>query len=251
MGQDYSVSRAWRTFLVGVLRPPLMALTKRDWQGAEHIPAEGGVIIAANHVSELDSLTLAHFVYDAGRFPSFLIKSSVFAVPVVGTAMRQARQISVERGGKNAIRSLAEAEEALEAGACVVVFPEGTCTRDPKLWPMVARTGVARLALATGKPVIPVAQFGAHRVLGYKEKIPHVFPRKTTHVLAGPPVDLSAYQDESQHSVATLRAVTSEVMRVVAEQLGRIRGERPPAKPFDPRTASPAPVEPDEDRRSA
>ena len=75
----------------------------------------------------------------------------------------------------------------------MIVYPEGTATRDPDLWPMVGKTGAARLALTTGAPVIPVAHWGAQDILPYGTSKPHLFPRKTVRMVAGPPVDLSAY----------------------------------------------------------
>ncbi len=87
---------------------------------------------------------------------------------------------------------LKQAEKALAEGAAVIFYPEGTATRDPDLWPMVAKTGVARLALATGAPVIPVAHWGTQDVLPYGSKKPRLFPRKTVRTVAGKPVDLSA-----------------------------------------------------------
>ena len=78
-------------------------------------------------------------------------------------------------------------------GACVLFYPESTVTRDPEFWPMMAKTGVARLALATGAPVIPVAHWGAQNVLPYGSFKLRVIPRKTVKILAGPPVDLSEF----------------------------------------------------------
>ena len=122
--------------------------TKPTWRGLENIPREGGVIIVANHVTILDPVTLAHAIYDGvRRTPSFLAKSELFKVPVLGALLRKAGQIPVYRRTRDAVNSLRDAEAALVAGECVVIYPEGTCTRDPNGWPMVAKTGVARLVL--------------------------------------------------------------------------------------------------------
>jgi hypothetical protein len=114
----------------------------------------------------------------------------------------------------------------------VIFYPEATVTRDPDLWPMVAKTGVARLALATGAPVIPVAQWGAQRILPYGSHRPHLFPRTTVQVLAGPPVDLSAF-DGQPLSPKVLRDATDLIMKDITGQLARIRGETAPAKLYD------------------
>lgn len=236
MRREYTVSRGWRAFIVSVLRPSLFLLMKRDWHGRENVPREGGVILAVNHVTVIDPLTLSHFVYKADRWPAFLAKESVFKVPLIGPLLRAVGQIPVARSGIDAARSLQGAEDALEQSASLIIYPEGTCTRDPDLWPMVAKTGVARLALTTGKPVIPIAHFGAHRILAYRSKRFRPFPRKTVHVRAGQPVDLSAYQGLPL-TAATLQAATVDVMAAITELLAQIRDEQPPAEPYDPRKA--------------
>lgn len=217
-----------------VLRPPLLAITRRDWRGAEHLPREGGWLAAANHVTMADPLTFAHFLYDNGVAPKVLAKESLFRVPVVGRVLRASGQIPVHRNSARAKESLASAISALETGECVAVFPEGTLTRDPDLWPMVGRTGIARLALTTKVPVIPVAQWGAHEILAPYGKLPRLLPRKRVTVVAGPPVDLSDLYDRPQDA-ATLREATERVMATLTSMLEEIRGERAPEERFDPR----------------
>src|SRR5690606_31335223 len=130
------------------------------------------------------------------------------------------------------------AEEALREGACVVVYPEGTVTRDPDLWPMVGKTGVARLALATGVPVIPVAHWGAQELLPYgKETRPRLLPRKTFRVLVGPPVDLSKYQGQPIRGTV-LREATADIMAAITRQLEELRGEKAPDTPYDSHRAT-------------
>ena len=236
MRSGYSVSRGWRAVFVAVLRPSLFLLMRREWRGRENVPRSGGVILAANHVTELDSLSMAHFVYKCDRWPAFLIKDAVFKVPVLGALLLKVGQISVARGGVDAAKSLRYAEQALEKGAAVVIFPEGTCTRDPDQWPMVAKTGVARLAMTSGKPVIPIAHYGAHQILGYRSKKLHLFPRKLVHMVAGPPVDLSAHLGEPL-TAPNLTAVTAEIMADITGLLATIRDGEPPAEPYDPRRA--------------
>lgn len=231
---------------VVVLKPPLTAFTRRDWRGREHIPATGGVLLVANHISYLDPMTLAHFVYDAGRLPRFLAKDSVFRLPVAGRIVRGAGQIPVQRYTQNAAKALQPATEALRRGECVVIYPEGTVTRDPMSWPMRAHTGLARLAIDTGAPVIPIGQWGVHEMLGL-DKRPHLLPRHTVHMLAGPPVDLAAYAGLPP-TARVLREVTDLVMRRVRELVGDLRGEVPPADVYDARRLAPVA---EDDRRSA
>jgi 1-acyl-sn-glycerol-3-phosphate acyltransferase len=163
----------------------------------------------------------------------FMIKSAVFEVKVLGSIMYQLGQLPVYRGRGDAGLVLGQAEAALRKGACVVVYPEGTASRDPDLWPMVGKTGAARLALTTGVPVIPIAHWGAQDVLPYGSRRPHVFPRKTIQTVAGPPVDLSAYAGQ-RLSASTLRAATAAIMADITALLAKIRQETPPAVPWDP-----------------
>jgi hypothetical protein len=116
----------------------------------------------------------------------------------------------------------------------VIFYPEGTASRDPEQWPMVARTGVARLALTTGAPVVPVACWGAQVILPYGDKRPKLFPRKTVQVAAGPPVNLSAFKDQPL-TAQTLRGATEAIMADITKLLAGLRGEEPPAVPYDPR----------------
>jgi hypothetical protein len=102
---------------------------------------------------------------------------------------------------------------------------------------MVAKTGVARLALTTGAPVIPVAHWGTQEILPYGSKKVRLFPRKTVRTVAGPPVDLSQWADQRM-SASTLRAATAAIMKEVTAIVAQLRGEEPPAIPFDPNLAS-------------
>jgi 1-acyl-sn-glycerol-3-phosphate acyltransferase len=98
--------RGWAFgFCVAVAEPPLLLLTKRRWEGGENIPARGGCILAANHVSHLDPFTCAHFVYSWGRIVRFLAKAEIFDLPVLGRIVRNAKQIPVYRLTSNASQS--------------------------------------------------------------------------------------------------------------------------------------------------
>jgi 1-acyl-sn-glycerol-3-phosphate acyltransferase len=221
---------------VTVLRPLLMALTKRDWHGAEHIPAEGGCVLAVNHVSEFDPMPYAHFVYDNGRLPRFLGKAEVFAVPVLGRILRSAGQIPVFRKSTDASKAFSAAVDAVRRGDAVVVYPEGTISRDPGLWPMVGRTGAARIAVTTGCPVIPCAQWGPQEILAPYARRPRLLPRKVMRISAGPPVDLSDLADQGITDEG-LRDATARIMAAITALLEDIRGASAPAERFDPRIA--------------
>ena len=240
---SHGYSPGWRRFSIAVLRPVLFGMLKREWRGRENIPAKGGLIIAANHISEADPLAIAHFVYESGRYPVYLAKSPLFEVPFVRTVLRGTGQIPVYRDASDAALALRDAEEALRNGECLMFYPEGTCTRDPDLWPMTGQTGAARLALTTGATVVPVASWGAHEVLPYRKgekgglagelkKGFHPFPRRTMQVIAGPPVDLSAYAGRPLDK-DTLLAATDDIMRTIAGLVGELRGQEPPKQLYD------------------
>ncbi|MER6947098.1 lysophospholipid acyltransferase family protein [Nonomuraea sp. NPDC000554] len=216
-----------------IVKPLSRLLVKHDWRGGERIPRTGGVIIAANHLSWTDPVLLSHFLYNHGRWPIILAKGGLFRVPLLGHAVRSLRAIPVARGSSEAINSLKESEERLSDGGAILFYPEGTCTRDPELWPMVGKTGAARLALESGAPVIPVAHWGAHELLPYGEKKPRLFPRKTFHVQVGPPVDLSKYQGRPPHA-DVLREATADITAAITAQLAELRGEKAPDTPYDP-----------------
>jgi 1-acyl-sn-glycerol-3-phosphate acyltransferase len=214
----------WRWLAVVLVKPLSWLLTRRSWRGGEHLPAEGGLIVVASHISHADPLVLAHFVYDAGRWPQFLAKQSVFDIRVVGWLLRRWRQIPVRRGTVDAAKALEAAVVAVKAGDAVVIYPEGTTTRDPDLWPMKGRTGVARLWLATGAPVVPVVNWGTQVIFNPQTKKLRLRPRTPVTVVAGPPIDLSAYRE------AGLTEITEVVMLRLRGLLAEVRGEPvPPA----------------------
>lgn len=231
-GTKAGYSRAGRRATEIILPPLIKAMMKRDWHGHEHVPSEGGVIIAPNHLSYADWAAMCLFVHEAGRYPAFLIKAPVFKVKLIGPMLHRLGQLPVNRGSADAALVLKDAERSLAAGEALVVYPEGTATRDPGLWPMVARTGAARLALATGAPVIPVANWGAEAILPYGSKRPHLMPRHTVRIQAGPAVDLSAFAGKPLDRT-TLRDATAAIMADITGLLAGLRGEQPPAEPFD------------------
>ncbi len=227
----------WYWLIAGILRPILRAATARDWRGGQYLRVDRGIVVAMNHLSWYDPLVAAHFVNDNGRPVRFLAKVEVFNIPLLGLILKSAGQIPVQRGNSDAAAgSLRAAFCAIEDNQCVVIYPEGTLTRDPNLWPMTAKTGAARIALMTGAPVIPAAQWGPQEVLAPYSKRPHFFPRKTMHVWAGPAVDLADLR-ALPVSAATLREATERIMRDITKILAEQRGEVPPAVPLDRRIA--------------
>lgn len=216
------------------MRPLMMMLTKRDWRGAENIPKSGGVVVAVNHTSYFDPLAVGHFVVDNGRAPRFLGKVEVFKNPVLGRLFKAAGQIPVHRGTAVAAVALRDAIAGLERGECIVVYPEGTTTQDPDLWPMAAKSGAARMALMADVPLIPVAQWGPHEVMPDKAFNIKLFPIKTMRVHAGPPVDLDDLRGKDI-TAELLDEATERIMVAITKLLAEIRGEQPPAERYNPR----------------
>ena len=229
--------RGWAyAVCITILRPLLMLLTRRNWIDAEKLPARGGCVVVANHISHLDPLTFGHFAVDNGRLPRFLAKIEMFQVPLLGRIFRSAGQIPVYRMTTDASRAFGAAVDAVNRGEFVVVYPEGTISREPDLWPMTGKTGAARIALSAGVPVIPVAQWGVNHILAPYAKRPRLFPRKLVTVKAGDPVDLDDLRDQDV-TPETLREATDRIMDAVTVLLEDIRDAHAPAPRFDPRTA--------------
>lgn len=212
LGRGEPLGWGWR-IVCAVLYAPVSLAVRIRWRHIERIPHHGGVIVVVNHVSHADPLLVSKFLIDAGRAPRFLAKQAIFEVPVVGWAMRAMGHIPVRRDSVEAAHALTEAAKRLRAGACVVLHPEGTVTRDPDGWPMAGKTGAARLALlAPGVPVVPVAQWGVQEQIDlYRHKL-RLFPRPRHELSVGTPIDLSGFQDADS---------TPEVLRAVSDHIGR------------------------------
>jgi 1-acyl-sn-glycerol-3-phosphate acyltransferase len=191
-----------------VVPPVIRFWVRLDCQGLPHIPRQGPVVIAANHISYFDPLCLGVFIDAAGRQVRFLAKSELFRNRLLGWVLRNARQIPVHRESRDAARSLQDAVAAMRDGAAVVIYPEGTTTRNPDFMPMKAKSGVARLAALTGAPVVPVGMWGAH-LLFTRGKIGPFRRGIRVVVRAGPPIDLGLAAD------APLEAVNDATERVM------------------------------------
>lgn len=227
---------AW-SIAVPIVKPALLATTTRNWIDGDNIPATGGCLVVLNHISHVDPLTAAHIVHDHGRLPRYLAKSGLFRNKALGGFLRAAGQIPVERLSKNAVGAYDAAVAAVEAGECVVVYPEGTITRDPDGWPMTGKSGAARIALATGCPVIPVGQWGAQALLAPYAKRPDLFPRKQITMKVGSPVDLSDLAAIEPRTTEVVNAATDRIMAAITALVAEVRGEEPPSERFDMRRA--------------
>lgn len=216
---------------------PLAWLAKIVPSGAEHVRREGGVLLVMNHVSHIDPPVDAVFVHRNGRVPRFLAKESLFRMPVFKYMIRGAGSIPVYRRTTGAKDSLSAANDALRDGKLVVIYPEGTITKDPTGWPMRSRTGAARLALENDVPVLTAARWGTNFILdGYAKKF-RPFPRKRVYIDVAEPIDLSAYRGKPLTN-ELLREVTELLMTRIKDQLAKIRQEEAPEGFYVPAKAA-------------
>ena len=223
--------------VVGLLNAVFKRFTLRDWRAMEKIPTTGGVVFVVNHISNLDPISFGQFIAYAGRWPRYLGKASLFRIPVIGRIITACGQIPVERDSRNAAGALARAIAAVQEGKSISIYPEGTITLDPDLWPMTGKTGAARIALATGCPVVPVGQWGVQDIMyGKKASLPKLLPRKTIQMLVGDPVDLDDLRAQPV-TPAVLKEATARIMASLTVLVAELRQEEPPATPYDPRTA--------------
>ncbi|KEI43024.1 lysophospholipid acyltransferase family protein [Saccharopolyspora rectivirgula] len=214
------------------------ALGRTRVSGMSNIPATGPALLVMNHVSHLDPVYDAVTVHRAGRIPRFLAKNTLWDVPVLRNIMLGTGQIPVFRGTSDAQKSLREAHRGLADGKVILIYPEGTITKDPAGWPMTPKVGVARLALSNDVPVVPAARWGTRDIYDHYQKKFQPFPRKEVTIKFGEPVDLSSYRGKGkEEDKGTLQEVTRLLMLRVRELLAEIRGEQPPAEFFDPRNA--------------
>lgn len=221
----------WR-FLAGIVVPALLVLGRYRFRDVQKIPQSGAFILTPNHYTDFDPLVAAYALWKHGRVPRFLAKASLFKVPVLGAAMRATGQIPVERAG-GGVDPLAAAGQLVQDEFALIIYPEGTLTRDPDLWPMRGKYGAARLALHYGVPIIPAATWGAQRVLPRWSKKVSLFPRKDIEVIIGDPVDLSRWAGRYTDQVALAEA-TAAIMQAITALVEVLRGEKAPAERWDP-----------------
>lgn len=218
--------------VASLVRPFNMLMMRRDWQGQEKLP-DTGMILAVNHISDLDPLYVGNMIYSSGRIPHFLAKKELFEAPVIGNVLNWMKQIPVDRAGRS-IDSLTMAEEVLSKQGVIVIYPEGTVTKDPDMWPMVGRIGMIRLALSTGAPVIPVGQWGVHQLLRKGDKIPDVIGRHTSSIRVGTESDLDWLRSMDHPTQKDVVAATEQVMAEITDLMAPLHGGTPPEQRFNP-----------------
>jgi 1-acyl-sn-glycerol-3-phosphate acyltransferase len=196
----------------GVFYPALRYGLRWTIEGEERIPRDGPVLLASNHISYLDPLTLAWVADQRKRRVRFLAKAELFDKRGLGTLLRGASQIPVQRGSANAGDALQGAIDALHRGECVTVFPEGTISLD--LEPMAGKSGTARLAREAGVAVTPVGLWGTHRIL-FKGRKPNWKWGVAQTAVVGLPVRIGP----DEH----VKEATDRIMGAIAACVARAR----------------------------
>jgi 1-acyl-sn-glycerol-3-phosphate acyltransferase len=222
----------WR-WVASVVIPFMGILAKITIEGGEKVPTRGAFVLAPSHFSEIDPLVVGIAMWKVGRMPRFLAKASLFTVPILGAIMRRTKQVPVERAGTTrAADPLATARTIVDHGLAVIIYPEGTLTRDPDLWPMRGKLGAVRMALDADIPLIPVAHWGTQLVLPRYGKL-SVFPRKRIVVRYGDPIDLSPWKGKAGDT-ASLVAATTVLMNAITALMEELRDATAPAERWDP-----------------
>ena len=230
--------RSWQFVLVAAILAPIIRLL--FWvktTGLENLPKSGGYILVANHMSYLDPLAFAYSVYiHMKRTPHYLAKEALFRIPIIGKILPKVGQIPVYRSGRSNQEPLQAAKEFLKAGQVMVVFPEGTLTRDPNLWPMRGKGGAIRLAIEMGLPIVPAGHWGVGEVLGAYTKKFRPNPFHKVEVRIGKPMSFEALAKDGVTN-EEMAIATNTVMVEVARIVGELRGETPPSILWDPAKA--------------
>ena len=201
-------------WIVKIILTPILRIVYRvRVEGREHLPRRGAVILASNHRSFLDSIFIPMVVR---RRVTFVAKAEYFDDPKTAWFFRAVGQIPIRReGGTASEGALAAATDVLRDGGVFGIYPEGTRTRDGLLHK--GKTGVARLALSTGAPIVPVGLIGTDECQPTDAKLPRFF-RKVT-IRFGAPLPMEHYVGR-EHDRLVLRQITDELMFEIGELSG-------------------------------
>ncbi|EWC59478.1 1-acyl-sn-glycerol-3-phosphate acyltransferase [Actinokineospora spheciospongiae] len=214
----------WYSFAIDLIWPLLALSARLRFRGT--LPRTGPVLLASNHLSYADPVTVTAYALTRGRIPRYLARADLWQMPVVGRVLDGGGHIPVERGTVRARDAYRNAVDAARRGECVIFFPEAGFSDNADNWPSErVKNGVARVALETGAPVVPVVNWGTHDLLPSTAWFPRLFPRRTVDIVAGEPVDLS---DLTAVDRETLDEATKRIMHAITELLADLRGEQPP-----------------------
>lgn len=211
--EPYHVLRPW-------VRPEFFPYARFDIAGVEHVPRRGPVLLASNHRSYFDVVALALVAARLGRPVRFLAKRELFDAPLLGWVARAIGGIPVDRGRRSG-DAMARAETALRAGEVVIVLPQGTIPRGEAFFDPVlhGKTGAARLAAATGAPVVPIGVWGTEQVWPRRSRVPDlstVLRPPTVRVRVGKPVALGL--SDARADTAALMAAIDGLLPAAARE---------------------------------
>ena len=235
----YEKGDVWIRSCEILLYPLTWLLGRRKFDGIDRLTIPGAVLVVGNHISHIDPIFDVVYLRKSGRVPHVMAKASLWKIPVVGKVLTATRQIPVDRGGRGAGQAAVEtATKELADGGMVVIYPEGSVTKEPDFWPMRPKPGVAALALSGDFPVIPIVHWGTQHV--YDSYAPkkrfRPLPRKDIRVVAGPPIDLSPWRGKPVDARAVLD-VSMLIMTTIRDMLAEVRDEQAPKEFFDPKKA--------------
>ena len=246
-GHGEKLGPAWRTRLAGALRAVLGADQDALPPPRSTAPAAVAAIIVVNHVSHVDPFLVAKMIIDGARVPRFLAKDSIFACRWSGAAMRGMGNIPVSRGHDRR-RAVARTPPStpFAQGHILALHPEGTVTRDPDGWPMVGKTGAARLALLVPDvPVIPVAQWGVQDSIDLYRKRVRLFPRPRHDLVASASRSTCRRSAGATRRRRTLHEMTEVIMRRLRDDVADLRGVPAPTGPLFRRSPRPLVARPE------
>jgi 1-acyl-sn-glycerol-3-phosphate acyltransferase len=199
------------SILKSFLIPLLMLIFRPKVSGLRHVPSNGPVIIASNHLSFSDSIFMPLVV---PRKVTFLAKSEYFTSPGIKGFIKKLTfialgQVPIDRsGGKRSEAALATGLKVLQQGHCLGIYPEGTRSPDGRLYK--GRTGIARMAIESGAPIIPVAMFNTAEIQPTGQVVPKV---RRVEMVFGEPMYFAGDSTDQ----AVLRAATNQLMEKIAE----------------------------------
>jgi 1-acyl-sn-glycerol-3-phosphate acyltransferase len=198
------------------------------------VPAElkrGPLILAGNHIANCDPMIMTAATARAGLAPRMMATGGLFRAPVIGKLMAAAGHIPVDRGRDTVVNAVPDAAAALAAGSVIFIYPEGRIGLDPAMWPERPKTGMARLALHSGVPVVPVAIWGSHAVVAYhgrsamiRTAIRSMWRRPIVRIHFGPTVDLSGL---TEGAVGHAQRASDRVMDSLVDALALVRPDEP------------------------
>jgi 1-acyl-sn-glycerol-3-phosphate acyltransferase len=234
---DAGAARRWRPpllwrialWVAGVLVPAYCRL--RVTGDVSESARQGPLILAGNHIATFDPIAVTAACRKRRLAPRMMATGGLFRARILGPLMTATGHIPVDRGRHTVANAVPDAVVALAARSVIFIYPEGRIGLDPGMWPERAKTGLARVALASGTPVVPVAIWGSHEIVAYhgwrvmiRMGISTLWRRPTVKVHFGTPVDLS---DLRPGALGHTQKASDRIMEAIASELAPLREDEP------------------------